>query len=328
VTLERLPDGLFLERVQVFTADLAKRSVRLRFLFGGDVADGPAEVALAFDKGEESKLTLDVRDGAAEALLTVPGGQVWSPASPHLHTLTAACRSDAVVEQNRRMIRSGINNPCVIFWSFLNEAANDEPGAVPLYETAVAEIRREDPSRLVFVGNASNTGGIAGDSGSVSYKFVNCLMAENNSRTTTGGGGLLRGSSVFVNFTIVSNRHASTSLGMVQGTCTNVLFHGNTRYDLSSATAVNCLYAKPYGTVTATGCIVTNDPCLVYADNPAHPFTPGKKSAARDAGIEPGSDTFAADDRLLAGRGRRYHTIDIGCYEFWPSHVSTWFMVR
>ena len=246
MTLERLPDGLFLERVQVFTADLAKRSVRLRFLFGGDVADGPAEVALAFDKGEESKLTLDVRDGAAEALLTVPGGQVWSPASPHLHTLTAACRSDAVVEQNRRMIRSGINNPCVIFWSFLNEAANDEPGAVPLYETAVAEIRREDPSRLVFVGNASNTGGIAGDSGSVSYKFVNCLMAENNSRTTTGGGGLLRGSSVFVNCTIVSNRHASTSLGMVQGTCTNVLFHGNTRYDLSSATAVNCLY---HGTI-------------------------------------------------------------------------------
>jgi hypothetical protein len=35
VTLERLPDGLFLERVQVFTADLAKRSVRLRFLFEG-----------------------------------------------------------------------------------------------------------------------------------------------------------------------------------------------------------------------------------------------------------------------------------------------------
>lgn len=239
VTIERLPDGPFLERVQVFTADLAKRTVRLRFLFGGAVADGPAE-----------------------AVLAVPGGQVWSPASPRLHTLTAAFRGDAVVErfglrtiatsgetillngekiylqgfnrheshpefgpvqtdqlmlddlkwlrdiganyiravhyqqdprflelcdelgflvweesagwgvgverlaapwfapivveQNRRMIRSGINNPCVIFWSFLNEAANDEPGAVPLYETAVAEIRREDPSRLVSYCNWMN----------------------------------------------------------------------------------------------------------------------------------------------------------------------------
>ena len=136
VTLERLPDGLFLERVQVFTADLAKRSVRLRFLFGGDVADGPAEVALAFDKGEESKLTLDVRDGAAEALLTVPGGQVWSPASPHLHTLTAACRSDAVVERfGLRMIATSgesilLNGEKIYLQGFNRHESHPEFGPV------------------------------------------------------------------------------------------------------------------------------------------------------------------------------------------------------
>lgn len=48
-----------------------------------------------------------------------------------------------------RMIRRNINNPSIIFWSFLNECRNNQPEAEPIYEKAVSTIRREDPTRLV-----------------------------------------------------------------------------------------------------------------------------------------------------------------------------------
>lgn len=49
----------------------------------------------------------------------------------------------------RRMVRRNVNNPSIIFWSFLNEGRNNAEEAVPCYEKAVSAIREEDSSRLI-----------------------------------------------------------------------------------------------------------------------------------------------------------------------------------
>ena len=52
-------------------------------------------------------------------------------------------------DANRAMIRRGINNPCIIIWSFLNEGGNNREDTEDTYVKLVADIRKEDPTRLV-----------------------------------------------------------------------------------------------------------------------------------------------------------------------------------
>lgn len=54
-------------------------------------------------------------------------------------------------------------------------------------------------------------------------------------------------------------------------------------------------------------------------------YAPRKRSPARDAGAEQSWSTNSLD---LAGNGRLYGEIDIGCYELWPSTDGTKVLLR
>ena len=98
LALQRLP-ALRLERVQVTTLDLATGRVRLRLCLGGDI---PGEVAgaVAFDAGPAQAFRLTPAGNAGILELAVPGFRVWSPATPHLHTVTVSLAGgDAISER-------------------------------------------------------------------------------------------------------------------------------------------------------------------------------------------------------------------------------------
>lgn len=84
VSLKTRTGAFGLDRVFVRTLDFRTGRVRLDFAFAGD---GPADFSakIAFDGGAPREVT--VRGGQIE--LDVPDFHVWSPETPHLHTLTA-----------------------------------------------------------------------------------------------------------------------------------------------------------------------------------------------------------------------------------------------
>ncbi len=99
VSLERIPAGFSLDRVQVRTSDLEARCVQLRLLFRGDAPDGPLPATIAFDTDASPReATLDVRQGEAVLELPVPGGRLWSFDAPHLHTVRVETAGEAVEE--------------------------------------------------------------------------------------------------------------------------------------------------------------------------------------------------------------------------------------
>lgn len=97
IEVQRLP-ALRLERVQVTTLDLATGQVRLRLCLGGAV---PGELAgtVAFDAGAAQPFRLTPAGGEGTLDLAVPDFRVWSPATPHLHTVTVAVADDVIVER-------------------------------------------------------------------------------------------------------------------------------------------------------------------------------------------------------------------------------------
>jgi len=56
---------------------------------------------------------------------------------------------DANLRQTRLMVRNSFNHPSVILWGFLNEGGSHDPATRRLYESLVACVRDEDPSRPV-----------------------------------------------------------------------------------------------------------------------------------------------------------------------------------
>ena len=98
VTVETLPQGIRLDRVQVRTTDLAVGRVELRVLLleGADVA---VDAAIRFDGGAEARIVpLEFRGGVATVECAVPNARVWSLESPAMHTVEVRCGDDAVVE--------------------------------------------------------------------------------------------------------------------------------------------------------------------------------------------------------------------------------------
>lgn len=51
-------------------------------------------------------------------------------------------------EQNRLMIREGINHPSVIIWAMLNECASHKEESIPVYKALLEDMKAEDPGRL------------------------------------------------------------------------------------------------------------------------------------------------------------------------------------
>lgn len=97
VALQTLPVKR-IERVQVTTLDPSAGRVRIRLAFAG-VVDGRTELALAFDQASPSRQAVTVAGNAAELVLTVPGGALWTPETPNLHTVTVALGDDRVVDR-------------------------------------------------------------------------------------------------------------------------------------------------------------------------------------------------------------------------------------
>ena len=147
----------------------------------------------------------------------------------------------------------------------------------------------------------------------------NCLIISNET-TSTQHGLFYVGTPI--NCTIIGNKTASKPLLPKGGS--NCLFFGNLPYDLvnASVTYRNCLYGTRSGSSqTLTDCVQTNNPHFNFGHNPKLSwYAPRKRSPAVNAGLE---QSWATDALDLAGNGRLNGTIDIGCYEFWPSTDGT-----
>ena len=96
VVISELP-ALRVERVLATTLDLAGR-VRLEVRLGGAVP-AAVDLDLAFDDGPRERIHANPEDGLVVLERTVPGARVWSPAHPHLHTVTCALGDDVAIER-------------------------------------------------------------------------------------------------------------------------------------------------------------------------------------------------------------------------------------
>ena len=97
IVLQALP-GRRIERLQVTTLDPTTGRVRVRLALVG-VADGEVSVTLAFDHAAAETRNLAVAQHSAELVLTVPHAQPWTPATPHLHTVSVTLGADSVTER-------------------------------------------------------------------------------------------------------------------------------------------------------------------------------------------------------------------------------------
>ncbi len=98
VSLQALP-GQQVERVGVTTRELESGTVRLDIRTAG-VPDGETRFSIAFDDGTCKEVALEIRDGHAQLETRVPGARIWSPETPHLHTVRVALHEgDEVVER-------------------------------------------------------------------------------------------------------------------------------------------------------------------------------------------------------------------------------------
>jgi len=97
VELQELP-SLRIERVQVSTASLAKRSVNLKLLVAGRLS-GELRFEVSFDGAKPKAFSRKIKDGAVALELPVPGGKLWSPESPNLHTVEVSVDGDSVIER-------------------------------------------------------------------------------------------------------------------------------------------------------------------------------------------------------------------------------------
>ena len=90
-----LPQGSRFDRVRVTTVDPAARRVRLE----GRMAGGSTPLRLGFDGAEPQPVEPVWHGDRFELELAVPGGQLWTPAAPKLHTVRLESTSDAIVER-------------------------------------------------------------------------------------------------------------------------------------------------------------------------------------------------------------------------------------
>lgn len=97
VELQRLPKTR-IERVQIKTLDLLSGLVELRIVFAGQLA-GRVPLEIAFDRGEAMIQQAEVSAGVAVLQLNVPAFKTWSPANPHLHTVSVRFEGDRIVER-------------------------------------------------------------------------------------------------------------------------------------------------------------------------------------------------------------------------------------
>lgn len=88
VQLHPVPD-CYLDRVKVALTDLSRRRVSLTVLLGGSVP-AQLDVRVAFDGGTETTHRVSVTNGQATIETDVPDGKLWSPQTPHLHTVTVS----------------------------------------------------------------------------------------------------------------------------------------------------------------------------------------------------------------------------------------------
>ncbi|MBQ6923039.1 MAG: hypothetical protein IJQ73_00210 [Kiritimatiellae bacterium] len=153
--------------------------------------------------------------------------------------------------------------------------------------------------------------------------IYNCLIISNETTSTTHG---LFYVGAPVNCTLVGNRTANKPL-LPRG-ATNCILADNLPQDIGSVgyTFQNCLYGTRTGSAPLADCVQTNNPHFNLGHNPKLAwYAPRKRSPARDAGAE---QSWAADSLDLAGNGRLYGEIDIGCYELWPSTDGTKVLLR
>ena len=153
--------------------------------------------------------------------------------------------------------------------------------------------------------------------------IYNCLIISNETTSTTHG---LFYVGAPVNCTLIGNKTASKPI-LPRG-ATNCILTDNHPQDIGSInyTFKNCLYGTRTGNAPLTDCVQTNNPHFNFGHNPKLSwYAPRKRSPAVNAGAE---QSWATDSLDLAGNGRLYGEIDIGCYEFWPSKDGTTVMLR
>ena len=153
----------------------------------------------------------------------------------------------------------------------------------------------------------------------------NCLIISNET-TSTKHGLFYVGSPV--NCTLIGNKTGGKPLLPRNGT--NCLFFDNKPYDLVNVayTYQNCLFGTRSNgsSLVLRDCVQTNNPHFNFGHNPKLSwYAPRKRSPAVNAGAEQSWSTNSLD---LAGNGRLYGEIDIGCYELWPSTDGTKVLLR
>lgn len=96
--LETLPDGVRFDRVRVSTIDVKHARVKLEGSFRSRSNFTP-EISFGFDGAPLKTLSVRVTEGKFTIDCIVPGGKAWTPAAPHLHTVTLRCADDEIVER-------------------------------------------------------------------------------------------------------------------------------------------------------------------------------------------------------------------------------------
>lgn len=160
VSLETLPEGYAIDRLQVRTKDFATGRVELRALLRTPFT-GQLAARLAFDTDEAPRaLVLDFHDGAALLELEVPSRRVWSPESPALHTVRLELDGDAIVETfGIRTFRAAdgklwLNDKPVILRGFNRHEAHPECGPATDWPLMVEDLHHLKELHCNFIRGA------------------------------------------------------------------------------------------------------------------------------------------------------------------------------
>lgn len=172
----------------------------------------------------------------------------------------------------------------------------------------------------ILIGNRAPSYGVISDSKSY---LQNCFIVSNE---TTGARSLYQGYAV--NCTFVDNIVGGAAA--IDQKAVNCIFAGNKPYDLTSSAVVfsNCMYGtSPAAGAILESCVQTAEPSFNFGANPKLPwYAPGRRSPARDAGIEQPWSIGAVD---IAGNPRvKGGAIDIGCYEYNNMNIATKLLVK
>lgn len=143
VELLTLPRTGSFDRVRITTIDLENRKIRLE----GKVAGGATALKLGFDGAPMEPIAANWEEEHFSIETIVPGGKLWSPTNPNLHTAQLETSSDAIIERfGIRTITTAqgqilLNNEPIRLYGYNRHDAHPQFGAAMPIELQINDLQ-------------------------------------------------------------------------------------------------------------------------------------------------------------------------------------------